>query len=190
MRPDRIVLLLLTLSACGRHDERDTSQKARVVPKSGDVWAQDLSRGLGLEPQALCTELGQFDCITDAHLVTLGGVDPARLGIDEPLANALVSAPIAADRVATSACSERYRRDKEGPAVIFGPILDKDTSGHRKDVAKSLVQRLLVREPNKEELDALESLHDVLEPLSKDLAHDWAIGACITVATSTEALFY
>lgn len=184
-----MLLEILLLIGCGTPTERDVSAKARVVPKGGEVWSRELARGLGLQPWELCRELGEFDCITDAHRITLGGTEPERLGIDAPLANALVSAPIAADRVALSACGERYTRDQAGEPVLFGALLDKDTPASRKQTGTLLIQRLLSRKPVPEELEALESLHDELAG-SADPTRDWAIGACTVVATSTEALFY
>jgi hypothetical protein len=188
-----LIIVATFLAACGggsNQEPTSVSAKARVMAKGGKVWGTDLANGLGLQAWDLCAELGTYDCLEDAHLVTLGGVDAANLGIDDPLPNASVSAPIAADRVAIAACAERYDRDVEGPAVVFGPVLKGDTAGHREDVAKNLVQRLLGREPNDAEVDSLLALHDTLGSVSADLARDWSIGACVVVATSTEALFY
>ena len=201
MRPERLIaaalgLTLLALSgpACKRSDDPGISSKARVMPKNGQVWGRDLATGLGLQEWELCQELGQLDCISQAHLITMGGVEPTALGIDQPLANAAVSAPIAVDRVAMAACGERYRRDQAGPAVIFGAILDSakgaDKDKARDEVASLLVQRLLAREATQDEVAALSDLYDAVEPISEDPDRDWAIGACMMVATSTEALFY
>lgn len=194
MRPERsslgLVFLLGVLAiGCNREPE-STSTKARVMAKTGAVWGRDLANGLGLQTWELCSELGAYDCIDDAHRITLGGVEPTRLGIDDPLPNASASAPIAVDRVAISACAERYERDQAGSPVLFGPVLDKDTKKAREEVAGNLVRRLLAREPRDAELDALLDLADELEPVSSDLARDWSVGACVIVATSTEALFY
>lgn len=186
----RSLLPLLLLACAGDAPEREVSARARVVPKGGEVWSRDLARGLGLMPSELCRELGEVDCVRDAHRITLGGVEPERLGIDAPLPNALVSAPIAADRVALSGCGERWVRDQAGPAVLFGPVIDKDSASARKKVSTQLVQRLLSRHPTRDELEALESLHADLQGVSSDLTRDWAVGACTVVATSTEALFY
>ena len=190
-RRTSIVALLMLLAACNTDPPQVTSSKARVMPKSGTVWGRDLASGLGLQEWELCQELGLSDCIQDAHRITLGGVEPTRLGIDEPLSEALVSAPIAVDRVALSACGERYSRDQSGPAVIFGPLLDKDSKRSRRAVAEQLIIRLLSRHPSEEEVDSLAiELYDAIEPVADDLQRDWAIGACVVVATSTEALFY
>ena len=182
---------LVFSSGCGGDEYATVSAKARVNAKSGSVWGRDLANGLGLQEWELCSELGAYDCISEAHRITLGGVEPTVLGIDEPLPNASVSAPIAVDRVATSACGLRFDRDKTGgAAVIFGPVLKKDNDRARKDVADTLVRRLLAREPTKAELESLVALYDTLAPISTDLTRDGAVGMCVIVATSTEALFY
>lgn len=189
MRPELLAALLAL--ACQTDQVQPTvSTKARVKARTGEVWGRDLAQGLALEDWELCTELGTYDCISDAHLVTLGGVEPERLGIDEPLPSASVSAPMAVDRVAVAACGERLARDEEGTAVIFGPVLAGNSPDSRRQVATVLVQRLLGRHPTDEQLDGLVDLYDTIEPLSSDPVREWAIGACMVVATSTEALFY
>lgn len=185
---------LTAATACRTDDAEkvpvDVSQKARVMPKHGKVWGTDLANGLALQSHELCQELGTIDCIDDAHLITLGGVEPGRLGIDAPLANASVSAPIAIERVALSACSLRWERDVAGPAVLFGPVLEYDNPQYRALVSTQLIQRLLSRQPTRDETDALELLYAELADLTDSPTRDWAIGACVVVATSTEALFY
>lgn len=183
-------LLLLALGACGA-PEPDLSPKGRVMPKRGAVWGEDLANGLGLQRWELCRELGTADCIDDAHLITLGGVEPTTLGIDEPLPHPTVSAPIAVDRVAVSACGERYARDAAGAPVIFGPVLAEDTPKARAEVAGQVIRRLLSRQPTDAEVTALaEQLYTDVAAVSTDPKRDWAVGACVVVATSTEALFY
>jgi hypothetical protein len=190
----RLELLLVGLLAgCATETEApERSRVGRVQAKSGEVWGRDLAQGLGLEAWDLCHELGDVDCITDAHRITLGGVEPTVLGIDEPLEHAAVSAPIAVDRVATSACAARYELDQAGPAVIFGPVLSGDvrSTNDRLVVARTLVERLLGRRSTTDEDAALIDLLGEIEPLSSDLTRDWSVGACVIVATSTEALFY
>lgn len=184
-------LALLALACGGDEAPTSVSAKARVQPKAGKVWAQDLANGLGLQTWELCAELGAYDCVEEAHLVTLGGVEPTVLGVNDPLPNASVSAPIATDRVAVSACAARWARDAASPApVVFGAVLDKDDEKARKEVSEGLIQRLLGRHPNDAEVASLLDLHAALEPVSAELTRDWAVGACVVVATSTEALFY
>jgi hypothetical protein len=189
--PRRLALLLTLelLSACAA-GPRTTSRINRVQPRSGEVWARDLGHALGLQPWELCAELGTRDCVEEAHRVTLGGVEPASLGIDAPLPEPSVSAPMAADRVAISACGERYARDKAGPALLFGPVLERDNRWRRQEVGAALVLRMLGRPATDDELDALEALYDTIKDQTDDPVRSWAVGACVVVTTSTEALFY
>ena len=171
-------------------EEAAVSRKLRVIQKTGTVWGRDLAAGLGLAETELCRELGVSDCITGAHRITLGGVEPERLGIDRPLEHPPVSAPIAADRVAIAACARRYALDREGPSVLFGPVLGADTVESRTTVAENLIRRLLTRHPTADDVQVLLALHTRLAPVATDLTRDWSVGACVVVATSTEALFY
>ncbi len=64
MHPERIFVFVLALtatSACNGEakEKRDYSAKARVLPKTGDVWGRDLANGLALNEWELCQELGQ-----------------------------------------------------------------------------------------------------------------------------------
>ena len=54
MRRELIPVLAVLLGGCGASTEVDISQKARVVPKGGEVWGRDLARGLGLDTWELC----------------------------------------------------------------------------------------------------------------------------------------
>lgn len=189
MRPKPLLLLCLLAAACAA-GPRTTSRINRVQPRPGEVWARDLGNALGLQPWELCAELGARDCVEEAHRITLGGMEPATLGIDAPLPEPSVSAPMAADRVAISACGERFVRDQAGPALIFGPVLERDSRRRRAEVSGTLVLRLLGRSATDAELDALEALYDALRDREGDPVRPWAVGACVVVSTSTEALFY
>ena len=191
MRLEALILAgALLLAGCSGAAPESVSSKARVMPKSGAVWARDLANGLGLDEWSVCAELGSFDCVAEAHRITLGGVEPTVLGIDEPLPNASVSAPIAVDRVASTACAERFDLDKAGNPIVFGPVLAKDDEAAREAVAETLIRRLVARHPTQDDVANLLALRDALEPVSTDVVRDWSVGACVVVATSTEALFY
>lgn len=188
--PRLFALAAVLFVGCKESEQPAASTKARVLAKPGPVWGRDLATALALEDWELCAELGVYDCIADAHRITLGGVEPTELGIDAPLPTAAVSAPIAVDRVAVAACGERLARDEAGPAVVFGPVLAQDDARARREVAGNLVRRLLARHPTETELSGLVDLHDTIAPLTDDPRREWSIGACMVVATSTEALFY
>lgn len=196
MRLDRpLALAAALLVGCASEVEQPTTSRVqRVKAKSGEVWGRDLANALGLNELELCQELGEIDCIQDAHLIVLGGMEPEVLGINAPLENAAVSAPIAVDRVATAACAERYRLDKENAdtAVVFGPLFSGNVASYnsRLEVSRTLVRRVLARHPTESDEAAIIGLYDALEPVSTNLESDWAVGACLMLATSTEALFY
>lgn len=189
MRPDALLFALL-VGCAAEHDFATTSAVGRVRPKNGEVWGRDLANGLGLQTWELCAELGSYDCLESAHRIATGGVEPTVLGIDEPLPEPSVSSPIAFDRVAVSACALRWERDQAGTPVVFGDLAKGDTPAHRRAVSTALIERLLGRRATNPELDALEALHGALADVAVDAPRDWGVGACVTVATSSEALFY
>jgi len=190
------LLIALLLTACSGApdpalvDVRTESAAPRLKAKGGDVWRNDLSQGLRLESNELCLELSRYDCVEDVHLIAMGGMEPERLGIDEPLPFASNS-PIAYDRVAISACAARYDADVAGSPAMFNEAVDGDLSSEdRAAISHRLIEGLLSRRATDEQVEGLVSLYDTLQPLSSDLVADWSIGACVVVATSTEALFY
>jgi hypothetical protein len=169
------------------------SQKPRVRPKHGERFARDLASALELERSELCRELGRFDCVSEAHRITLGGVEPYRAGIDAPLSVAPVTAPIAYDRVALSACSTRVDRDFDAPgsAALFGPLASADSPAAREATSRMLYTRILRREAEPHEVQALGDLYaEVAAEVEEEPAREWAILSCFAVATTMEGLFY
>lgn len=170
------------------------SHKARVKFKGGERYARDLAAALDLPRDTLCRELGTYDCVGDVHRIALGGVEPYELGVDDPLPVAPVSAAIAIDRVALSACTARVDRDIETPAdaALFGPLLTGDPAdaGVREGIAADLVDRILRRDATPDEVAALAGLWSDLEADADDPARAWAQLSCFAVATMLESLFY
>ncbi len=159
--------------------------------KGGAVYANDLARGLELDRDEVCLELGVSDCATEVHKVALGGVDPYDGGVYKPLPEAPVTAPIALDRIAVSACSLRAERDFAAPssAAFYGALAQGDTSTEaRGSVVMALYDRLLLRNPTTAELEAVVGLYDELD--GDELPRRWSKLACIAIATTTEAAFY
>ncbi len=167
------------------------SRKARVKFKGGERFARDLAASLELGRDAICKELGQFDCI-QVHAIALGGVEPYELGIDEPLATAPISAAIAVERVALSACSARIDQDLADPAsaVLVSFTGAEPTQGEREALAADLFDRLLRRDATLDEIAALTAFYDEVAADSDQPARDWARLSCLSVATMLEALFY
>jgi hypothetical protein len=174
------------------------SIKSRVKFKGAKRFGTDLASALGIEPEALCNELGLYNCL-EVHQIVLGGMEPYRLGINKPLPKAGLTAPIAADRVALAACAERVKRDfsSDGPSVLFERLPEVDarpSSEWRQGVANQLYQRVLRRAATSDESAALVNFYDEVElehgGASTDTTKDWLSLSCFAVSTMLEALFY
>ncbi|MFN3199613.1 MAG: hypothetical protein ACE366_14505 [Bradymonadia bacterium] len=164
------------------------SSRARVKFKGGKRWARDLAKGLQIPRESVCTELGEYDCVDTVHLIALGGVEPYRLGINDPLPVAPVTAAIAVDRVALAACDVRVTQDLAGgDAHIYVGLSgdDKPSEEVLTAAAEKLYDQLLRRDADPDEVKSL--LEFYTEGMSP---RDWALGTCFAVASSMEALFY
>jgi hypothetical protein len=172
------------------------SRQARVKYKSGARYANDLAAALDLRRDALCRELGRYDCVDEVHRIVLGGVEPYTLGVREPLPSIAVTAPIAQDRVALAACTERIERDLAASEPVFLTTADVDapTPGQLEAMAKRFYDRILRRDATPDEVSALAQFHSTVtgEPgQSRATAtRDWAILSCFMVATTLESIFY
>lgn len=171
--------------------EQAPSARPRVKFKTAERYAADLSNALSLPRESLCTELDAFDCI-GVHRVALGEVDAFGLRLFEPLETMPVTAPIAVDRIALSACGERAAQDfsDSGNSASFQEIAagDASSASDRDAVVARLYRQLLLREATDAEVDAVSSLHEDIPQSGR--AQTWAQMACFVIATSTEALFY
>ncbi|MEM9456618.1 MAG: hypothetical protein AAGF11_20740 [Myxococcota bacterium] len=192
------VLTSLVLSGCNRDRGTEPEPTAAVSTRNHLVWKryhaveQDLSRALELAPDELCTELGRFRCVDEVHLAGLGGHDPFRQGLYEPLSDPLATTSLALERVALSACGTRVERDRTDPVVFTALALDEpapaaDSEAFTK-TAQTLYRRLLSRDPEDSEQQALADLlvDDEGERLS---SAEFAHLACFAVATTTEFSF-
>ncbi len=175
------------------------SNNARLKLKSGQLYAAALASGLELPRAEVCHELGLYDCVDDVHNIALGGIEPYRTGILEPLEETTVTTPIAADRVALAACTTRAERDFAdlANAKLFGALVVKD--GALEDVSAApveatiqrLYQRLVQRDATSDEVAALRDLYtEMAATPSADVAESWAAVSCYAVASTMEALFY
>ena len=174
-----------------------TSARPRVNFKGGRRLATDLSRALELPRDQLCLELSTYDCVEQVHRITLGGVEPYSLGINEPVPISPVTAPIAVDRLALQACDRRAQLDLEpgAQALIFAELArvapGADPTRAQLDTATdALYERLVQRDPSDLERRALADLWTEARAKSPSPARDWATLSCFMVATSLEALFY
>lgn len=172
------------------------SHKPRVKYKSGARYASDLAAALELERDAVCRELGRYDCVDEVHRIVLGGVEPYTLGVRDPLPSIAVTAPIAQDRVALAACTERIERDLAASKPVFLKTLDVDapTPEQLDATAKRFYDRILRRDATPDEVSALAQFHStVTDEMAESRAtatRDWAILSCFMVATTLESIFY
>ena len=163
------------------------SVTGRVKFKGGSRWGAELSRALELPVDELCKEFGAYSCVGLVHKIALGGMEPYKLAVVEPTEVAPVTAPLAVDRVALSACVKRFALDKEsGNPVIFGTLKGgKPSKEEVAGVVDSLYQRLLARNPSPQEREVLSQALDGFPS-----AEEWAISSCFALASSVEMLFY
>ncbi len=175
------------------------ASRANLRFKGAARIREDFAHILRLPADALCTELGRFDCIDDIHQIALGGVEPYRANIFKPFPGVAVGAPLAVERVALSACGERVRRDFETPdaAVFFGrlPLNGAALTTVDSPLVDAALTRLfheaLLREPSAEDLATLKALYaDTVADGGATPARTWAQLACMTVLTTTEALLF
>jgi hypothetical protein len=172
------------------------SRQARVKYKSGARYANDLAAALDLQRDAVCRELGRYDCVDEVHRIVLGGVEPYTLGVREPLPSMAVTAPIAQDRVALAACTERIERDLAASEPVFLTTVDVDapTPEQLEATARRFYDRILRREATPDEVSALAQFHSTVtdEPGESraTATYDWAILSCFMVATTLESIFY
>jgi hypothetical protein len=172
------------------------SRQARVKYKSGTRYANHLAAALDLQRDAVCRELGRYDCVDEVHRIVLGGVEPYTLGVREPLPSLGVTAPIAQDRVALAACTERIQRDLAATEPVFLTALDvaAPTPGELEAMAGRFYDRILRRAATPDEVSALAQFHSTVtdEPSESGATatRDWAILSCFMVATTLESIFY
>lgn len=204
-----LTLILLSILATGACDDDPQpsspppvtpkiapSQHPRAKFKGHKRWGADLSESLRLPREQLCQELGAYDCLDEVHRIALGGVEPYTLGIDEPLEVAPVTAAMAVDRVALTACERRARMDLDDPAQahLFGALYEATTppdAASLAQVSAKLYRSLLRREATSEELELLVAFWDELQAADPSTSKlQWATMTCYALATSLESLFY
>lgn len=164
------------------------SREAKLKFIGGERYAQLLAEVLEIDRSDVCKELNTFDCIDVIHRITLGGVEPYRQLVFEPLEVAPVTAPIAVDRVALNACQARVDQELAGDADAF---LVRPSVEEKQIAIQTLYERAFRRQAERQEVDALLAFADRVASSDVDDA-DAAFGTlfCMSVMTSLEALFY
>ncbi len=170
------------------------SQTARIKFKGVTRLANNLSMALQIDKKELCRELGKYDCFTQAHTISLKGVEPYKVGVRESWDLPPLGAPVVTERVAMASCTERAKRDfaDGSKAVIFKPVVGQTepSASAREEVVTTLYKRLLLRLPTNEEKSKLVGFWDKVKEKSTKPAQDWSTLVCFGLVTSTEFLFY
>ena len=170
----------------------------RLKLKDGDRYLRDLSAELQIPREEICKELSQYDCFRDAFKIVLGGVDAADLGVNEPLEQEALTAPIALDRVALRVCVTRVERDLADPktaVLLRGPIPKgaAPSPAWMKRTVQGLYDRLLSRDATPAETAQLLGFYQKVAASSSPAdtkVKDWVTLGCFAVASSVENVFY
>jgi hypothetical protein len=186
--------LLLLVIAVASAQEAATSGDPRVKFKDGGRYLRDLSIALELPRETICRELSQYDCFSDAFRIVLGGVEPYSIRVVEPAETASLTAPIALDRVALHACTQRVDEDVKVPAkaLLFHSPKSKSPDRKWKERTVAIIyDRILRREATSGEVSRMLSFYDtVAKDGPNDASRNWTVLACFSVASSLESVFY
>jgi hypothetical protein len=169
----------------------------KIKFKDGDRFLGDLSSALEIPRDSICKELGQYDCFKDAFRIVLGGTEAENLGVNTPLEEEAMTAPIAVDRLALRACVNRVKLDLDDPkhAVLMkNAPKGKASKGWLKSTTAVVYDRLLNRLPTASETAKMTGFYDQVavkggKP-NPDATKDWVTLSCFATASSTENIFY
>ncbi len=196
----------LAVAGCGGGDDDDNdkdqlpqSVAPKVKFKGNDRLLEDMAQTLALDTDEVCNELGRYSCTHLVHTVALGGVAAYEQGLFEPLSQATVTSPMAADRLALSACITRADRDLAGlDPIIFKNLdiredgtLGDPTSDAVTEAIDTLYKRAVQRRATSSEIASLRQLYRDIAAKNPDrAARQWAVLGCFSVMTTLEQLFY
>jgi hypothetical protein len=174
------------------------SMDPKIKFKDGNRYLGDLSSALEIPRESICKELGQYDCFNDAFRIVLGGVEAENLGVNVPLEEEAMTAPIALDRLALRACVNRVKLDLDDPkhAILLrnAPKGGKASKSWLKSTTANVYDRLLNRAPTASETAKMTGFYETVavkegKP-NPDAAKDWVTLSCFATASSTENIFY
>jgi hypothetical protein len=205
------VKTLLTLAAAGMltlaaapsfaADKPAAGPPASLDPKikfkDGERYLGDLSSALEIPRDSICKELGQYDCFRDAFRIVLGGVEAENLGVNVPLEEEALTAPIALDRVAMHVCINRVKLDLDDPkhaVLLKNAPKGKAGKGWLKSTTANMYDRILNRAPTASETAQVTAFYDVVSTQdgkpNPNAAKDWVTLSCFATASSTENIYY
>ena len=194
-------LFALAAAGSGLAADAPTSADPRVKFKDGERFVRDLADGLSLPRDQICRELGRYDCSDKAFRIVLGGVEPYDMRILDPLESAALASPIALDRVALHACTNRVAADTATPAsaVLFKPPAGAAASrapnrAWLDTTTNTIYEKVLRRPATREEKAQMADFYKTVSNGRKDapsaISKDWVTLGCFAVASSLENAFY
>jgi hypothetical protein len=176
-----------------------SSARGNLRFKGPERLNADFSVALDLRPEAVCTELGLYQCATLVHTVALGGVDPYGTGLYEASGVTAVTTSLIVDRIAWSACTTRVDLDLVSPgnAVVFrgltmtGAKLMNPEGPEVTTAIGALTHRVLQRDPYSNEVARYMKLAKDIEATGNpEPARAWMQAVCFAVLSSAESVFY
>ena len=169
----------------------------KIKFKDGERYLGDLASALDMPRDTVCKELGQYDCFRDAFRIVLGGVEAENLGVNVPLEDEALTAPIALDRAALHVCVNRVKLDLDDPkhaVLLKGAPKGKPGAGWMKSTTANIYDRILSRVPTASETKQLTAFYGQVAvkdgKANPDAAKDWVTLSCFATASSTENVFY
>jgi hypothetical protein len=169
----------------------------KIKFKDGERYLGDLASALDMPRDTVCKELGQYDCFRDAFRIVLGGVEAENLGVNVPLEDEALTAPIALDRAALRVCVNRVKLDLDDPkhaVLLKGAPKGKPGNGWMKTTTATIYDRILSRAPTASETAQLTAFYGQVAvkdgKANPDAAKDWVTLSCFVTASSVENIFY
>lgn len=176
-----------------------SSARGNLRFKGPERLASDIAAALELSPEAVCTELGLYQCTSMVHNVALGGVDPYGTGLYEASGITSLTTPLVVERVVLSACLKRVEADLADPsaAVVFGGIpvsagkLASPDGAEVRSAIVQLTQRALQRDPYENEVARFVQLAKDIEATgTAEPARAFMQASCYAILSLPEAVFY
>ncbi|MCX6129682.1 MAG: hypothetical protein NTX25_11550 [Proteobacteria bacterium] len=177
-------------------EKLEESRRAALAQAGkGLVWKRyraletGLMASLGLSKEDLCKEIGVHSCIDKVHLTFLGGNEPIVNGLYERAQAPSVLTAVALDRIVLYACQKRLELDAAAGAnaqvfKFFALSTAKPSDDKIKQQAVELYQRLLARDPEAAELQAISTFG-----ASAAAGDKIALSLCYAIGTSAENIF-
>ena len=165
------------------------SVQPKLKFKRHKIFKQEVMATLSLLEDEICTELGELDCFSQVHHLSLGGVDPYEKNIWHTKQPFLETTPIVVERIIWNACQARIKKDLQaGEGRLFEEVSLTDVD-HISAQANTWYKEILAREPTQVEVEHFVELAEEINS-ARGSYSDFAGVSCLSMMTSVEFLFY